>query len=211
MKVEDFILERLLTTAPACRGISPAHAGRWPEEMLSAFERWPAPWLPSEGNSGDAIFRRLAFMFGEPYLRERLAPGIHGPLLRKLFGHMHLGLYLQAGQMLRRGYAAPFDAPDVIDRDRLPRKLGSAAHRPTFLIAEPFRDKRVTMLTGAENRLWHRDSIDLMHEWLLAEAAPRARPRKHVLAGFAHQDLLWGASAERDVYPLIQDGIERSS
>jgi hypothetical protein len=179
--------------------------------MLDAYKRWPAPWLPSEGNSGDSIFRRLAFMFGEPYLRERLAPGIHGPLLRNLFGHMHLGLYLQAGQMLRRGYAAPFDTPDVIDRPRLSRAKPNQAERPTFLIPAPFHDKRLTLITGAENRLWHRDSIDLMYEWLLGEASPRARPKKHVLSGFAHQDLLWGASSDRDVYPLIQAGIERGS
>ncbi|HEY3496206.1 MAG TPA: hypothetical protein VGK73_16015, partial [Polyangiaceae bacterium] len=72
------------------------------------------------------------------------------------------------------------------------------------------RDKRITLVTGAENRLWHRDSVDLMYEWLRNEAAPSklgGTAVKHVLPGYAHQDLLWGARAERDVYPLILAGL----
>ena len=33
-------------------------------------------------------------------------------------------------------------------------------------LARVFEEFKVTLVTGARNRLWHRDSIDRMHEWL---------------------------------------------
>lgn len=74
--------------------------------------------------------------------------------------------------------------------------------------------KRITLITGSENRLWHRDSIDLMYEWLRNGADGRGardgrtRLEKHVLSGYRHQELLWGTHAPRHVYPLIARGVE---
>jgi hypothetical protein len=31
--------------------------------------------------------------------------------------------------------------------------------------------------------------------------------RKHVLAKYAHQDLLWGSDSAKDVYPYIAEGL----
>src|SRR5262249_15157533 len=157
-----------------------------------AYAKYPASWLTKCGTTADDILCRLTFMFGQPYPSDVLAPGIHGPLLSELFGGMHIGLYLHAGQVVRRGYAAPFDQPDVIDRSRI--RFGSERRaRPlwspleSYLDPEPFRDKRITLVTGAENRLWHRDSIDLMYEWLRNEATPSklgGTAVKHVLPGY---------------------------
>jgi cholesterol oxidase len=215
IKAEDFILERVLAHSCDCRAIDPRHPQRWPEDMQRAYAKYPPSWLTRSGTTADDILCRLTFMFGQPYPGDVLAPGIHGPLLSELFGAMHIGLYLHAGQLVRRGYAAPFDQPDVIDRTRV--RFGSATRSSplwpapeSYLDPEPFRDKRITLITGAENRLWHRDSIDLMYEWLRNEATPSelgGTAVKHVLPGYAHQDLLWGARAERDVYPLIAAGL----
>ncbi|HEY3499719.1 MAG TPA: alpha/beta fold hydrolase, partial [Polyangiaceae bacterium] len=190
IKAEDFVLERVLAHSPDCRAIDPRDAERWPEDMQRAYGKYPRCWLPSGDTPADEILRRLTFMFGQPYPAEVLAPGIHGSMLNELFGGMHIGLYLHAGQLLRRGYAAPFDQPDVIDRTRITRhhaKLEQAElwpPRTNYLEPEPFRDKRITLVTGAENRLWHRDSVDLMYEWLRNEAAPSklgGTAVKHVL------------------------------
>lgn len=218
IKAEDFVLERVLANAPECRRINPHHFDEWPEDMRRAYGIFPGSWLPAGDSEADRVLQHLTFMFGQPYPPQVLAPGIHGPLLRDLFGDMHLGLYLHAGQLVRRGYAARFDAPDVVDwaragrgdtrgRPCLPRERLVPGH---YLDPTHFRGKRITLITGAQNRLWHRDSIDLMHEWLLAEAAGRAsdpRPVKHVLPGFAHQDLLWGRESAR-VYPLLEAGLQ---
>jgi hypothetical protein len=150
------------------------------------------------------LFRRLTFMYGEPYARARMHPALSESTLLSLFGPLHLGLYLHAGQLVRRGYAARFDAPDIVGR----RSESASAERELDgdLLPAHFKNKRVTLLTGAENQLWHRDSIDRMHEWLLAHACFRREPRhqKHVLRDYAHLDLFLGAEAETDVYPLIE-------
>jgi cholesterol oxidase len=205
VKAEDFILERILGRTDPCRAIDPREpVESWPPDLRDAIRAYPEVWLPAPGDGADEILRRLAFMFGAPYPREMLASGIHGPRLSELFGPMHLGLYLHAGQMVRRGYAAPFGELDIFDRHRLPEPRRP---RNTYLVPGPFADKRITLITGAENRLWHRDSIDLMYEWLRAEARPGRRSVKHVLRGYAHQDLLWGERAAADVYPLIAEGL----
>jgi cholesterol oxidase len=197
VKAEDLIMERILANTPGCRGITSRSAEQWPPDLASAYASWPRSWLAAGQSPADAMLARLCFMFGQPYDATRLAPGIHGPLLSRLFGTMHLGLYLHAGQMVRRGYAAPLDS------------AGSADGR--YLNPAPFAETRVTLLTGARNRLWHRDSIDLMYEWLLSHAwngSAALRPTKHIMTEYGHQDLLWGRSAHRDVYPLIARGID---
>ena len=63
---------------------------------------------------------------------------------------------------------------------------------------------RVTLITGALNRLWHRDSIDLMYEWL-CRGVPLGPGKlvKHILPTYGHQDLLWGRKSTCDVFPKI--------
>ncbi|HTM46295.1 MAG TPA: alpha/beta fold hydrolase [Polyangiaceae bacterium] len=220
IKAEDFILERVLANDPECRVIDPRHYDKWPADMKTAYEVFPSRWMPPGDSEADRILQRLTFMFGQPYPPEVLVPGIHGPKLKELFGAMHLGLYLHAGQMVRRGYAAQFDAMDTIDPPRAlesRRRQRAASREPRehkrvpghYLLPEAFSTKRVTLITGTENRLWHRDGIDRMYEWLLAEAPPQGwgrRPRKHVLPGFAHQDLLWGKESQK-VYELIEQAL----
>ena len=70
------------------------------------------------------------------------------------------------------------------------------------------RLNRLTLIGGALNRLWHRDSIDRMAAWL-ARNPGRGRQRffKHILPDFGHQDLLWGRRSREAVFPLIADGL----
>jgi hypothetical protein len=67
------------------------------------------------------------------------------------------------------------------------------------------------LIAGARNRLWHRDSIDLMYEWLRSNVPAGARKpsiKKHILPDYAHLDLLWGPNAREDVYELIKDSLD---
>lgn len=204
IKAEDFILERLLAEEPHCRVVDP-HAARWPECLEDAFRAWP--W-PSGGTSRlDRLFARLTFMYGEPYVRERMSRAIDERTLLDLFGPLHMGLYLHAGQLVRRGHAARFDRPDIVPR--YAESSEASARYDNDLVPRHFADKRTTLITGAENRLWHRDSVDRMHEWLLSYASFRREPahRKHVLRDYAHLDLFLGEGADADVYPLIEAGL----
>ena len=59
--------------------------------------------------------------------------------------------------------------------------------------------EKVTLITGDLNQLWHRNSIDYMHEWL-RRGSSSEKFQKHVIPGYGHQDLLWGQNATNDVY-----------
>jgi hypothetical protein len=81
----------------------------------------------------------------------------------------------------------------------------------TYLDPTGFAGRAITLITGKENNVWHRDSLDRMYDWLRPSLPAAQRPNltKHPLDGYAHQDLLWGKDAETDVYPLILKGLRR--
>jgi pimeloyl-ACP methyl ester carboxylesterase len=209
IKAEDFIIERLLATDPRCRAIDPAYPKSWPDAMVHEYECWPPVWLGAPGKRDvDELFRRLSFCYGDPYARQRLEPAFEASLTKGYFGPIHLGVFLHASQMVRRGYAAKFNALDVIDRTRISKRTQQVAG--SDLLPEHFRNKRVTCITGTDDRIWHRDSIDLMYEWLRNEAtAPRERERhrKQIVPRYGHLDLFWGIEAETEVYPAFLGGL----
>lgn len=206
VKAEDFLLERALAEAPGCRGINPkVDLATWPEAVRTAYEHWPKALLPGGSSEGEEMLRKLTFMLGRPYRTEDLHPRLReADALLAFFGTLHMGLYLHAGQMVRRGYSARFGQPDVIDRPRVVR--GQAPTIESDLLPDPFSERRVTLITGSENHLWHRDSIDCMYEWLRNEA-PTCECDKAVLTGYGHQELLWGKHSASDVYPLVREGL----
>jgi cholesterol oxidase len=203
MKAEDFIVERIPGEDPACRGIDPRAPETWPRAMKNAYDYWPRAWLPSGSSRADRMLQHLTFMFGQPYAPARLDPSIGADELLRQFGPMHLGLFLHAAELVRRGYAAELGAPDVIDRPRLDA-THSAPVAGHFLHPAHFHEHRMTLLTAGDNQLWHRDAMDLMHEWLLSHGV---RSEKLVFAGYRIQELFWGARAPSDVYPAIRRAL----
>lgn len=196
LKAEDGILERVLARNPSCIGLDPTGTPEWPEDMRRAYSAWPASALPQGSAPGDEIYRRASFMFGTPYQRSLVPDEVHARV-GDLFGCIRLSLFIHAGQCLRRGYAAPFDAPEHGPR---------AEHeRQRHLDATGFDDTRITLITGRSNQLWHRESIDQMYEWLRNQT--RGQHRKHVIPRYGHQDLLWGVDACRDIFPLVLEGL----
>jgi len=214
IKAEDFIIERVLSTHPECRSIDPASPREWPAEMTEAYARWPKSWLGSSGKEPvDELFRRLTFMYGEPYARARLNPAFERGLDEHFFGPLHLGIFLHASQLVRRGYSATFGALDVLDRERIAAGVGQV--EGSDLVPDHFRTRRVTLVTGTDDRLWHRDSMDLMYEWLRNDGtnregnaqAERTRHQKRIVPRYGHLDIFWAESAVRDVYPLFYQGL----
>lgn len=201
IKAEDFILERVLASTKPCRAIDP-HAKRpWPDEMSTAFELWPKAWQVKPPGGG--LLNRLTFMVGRPWFPECIDERIDEEALDAIFGSLHLGLYIHCGQMVRRGYAAEFDAPDVIDRSRLAGGQRRRAPK-SYLLPQPFRNRKVTLVAAAKNRVWHRDSMDLMYEWLLNEArGPASRFEKLVFPNYGLQEIYWATDATTVAYPRL--------
>jgi pimeloyl-ACP methyl ester carboxylesterase len=206
IKAEDFILERVLANNLPPRAIDPRVREPWPREMEDAYERWPTAWQV-EPRTDHRLLNRLSFMVGRPWFPECIDERIDDQVLDKVFGNLHLGLYVHCGQMVRRGYAAPFDDPDIIDRERLPEGSGCRGIH-SYLHAKPFRDLKVTLVTAAKNRVWHRDSMDLMYEWLLGEAG-RGRFEKHVFPDYGLQEIFWAKNAWNDSYPALEEALRQ--
>jgi len=192
LKSQDHLLERVRVDEPSEYAVDSTVA-RFPCVVETAYVEWPKSSLPP---SRPEIFRRLAFMFGEPYLAANVPAELHSDAaLARQFGPMHLRLFQHGVQNVRRGFAVPFDQTNG----------GHAVHR--YLDTTHWRSlARIQLITGERNGLWHRTAIDSMHEFLLRDIDP-AICTKRIVRGYAHQDLLWGRESARDVFPSILDGL----
>jgi cholesterol oxidase len=201
LKTQDHALERVRLEEPDLLTVDPRPGKRWPRELEEIYGNWPDALRPHPGgdrSETDEVCNRLSFMYGPIYLEENLFPELHEQrLLLEQFGGIPLPMYLQAARNARRGWAAGFDAnnEDVT-------LIGPEARA--------FFDglSAITLVTGVRNQVWHRDSIDRMYEWL--RRGPKRddhRVHKEIVPDYAHQDLLWGERAHRDVFPSIEQGL----
>jgi cholesterol oxidase len=209
MKAEDGVLEELLNLEdqhllhPTKKWASnlceqDPGDGKWDRRLQEPYELWLQ--TPLRHTCTLTFCHRVSYMFGMPYLPDNIRSIHDGNKLPTQFGYIPVQFLLHCCQNLRRGWAAPFVAKA---RGR------SLTEDDTYLKREAFLDRKLTLITGDLNSLWHRDSIDTMYEWLRRgrrSEQPRAL-RKHVLAGYGHQDLYWGVKAPADVFPRIVEGL----
>jgi pimeloyl-ACP methyl ester carboxylesterase len=194
----------------------------WHEDLDNLYKAWPGalkshaelpPAKDAPVSNADAVNRmcnRLSFMYGMPYHHLNLVSDIHGKdgtdgLLPTLFGAIPLHMFIHGAQNIRKGHATFYERRAKGPKEEDPF-LSRAAH-------ENFRRlSKVTLITGALDRLWHRNSIDLMHEWLCRGTPEHLRKfRKHVIPDYAHQDLLWGEHSKQSIFPKIKAGFEAGS
>jgi hypothetical protein len=172
------------------------------------YKGWP-PQLMFHSGPADTtheMCNRISFMYGVPYHHHNLVDEIHTtkspadrPELPNQFGAIPIHLFIHAAMNVRRGHATYYkETKSKSDDDFLTDKA-----RDRFATLP-----RVTLITGARNRLWHRDSIDRMHEWLCrGDPARRAKFHKRVLPDYGHQDLLWGRESSQHVFPEIEKAL----
>jgi hypothetical protein len=184
------------------------------ELAMSAGElKWEAPieerfklWLDSGLHHGCGIqfCERICFMYGMPFRLDDVAYIHEQAQLSEQFGAMPLSIYVHCLQNLRRGWLAPFNSASASS------VLVDEAAR------QRFANRRITLITGNENQVWHRDCMDRMFEWLGNGKAlnPGQNPDqplivKHVLPEYGHQDLYWSTQSAKEsgVYRLILDGL----
>jgi alpha/beta hydrolase family protein len=236
LKGHDHMLESLLheldeftdpdhpVISPWAASTVPAEAVPWPTSLENMFELWqrsPMPHSPCESD----FCKRASFMFGIPYRCDDMK-GLHdskeGHGLWLQFGNMPLKMYMHCVRNLRRGFAARYDdhgdkAGDSAGHARPPRVTDDVSCEgyvnPLAFVGDDEGPPpwSVTLITGAQNQVWHRDSIDRMHEWLINHARHEHRGLfvKHVLPGYGHQDLYWSSNAASEVYGKILAGMSR--
>jgi pimeloyl-ACP methyl ester carboxylesterase len=207
MKAKDYVLEKIRNLP--CYFIAPEETP-WPDKFEEDFTKWERMLSPEcFPLENGRLCRRLSFMYGIPYLHEQLTPELHDPeALEKQFGPIPIEMYIQAGQNVRRRWAAPYgeggDCPKFISDDARKR----------------FAGMHVTLITGTRNTLWHRDSIDRMYEWLRrggvlrgpempASEGRNGTVEKVVIPDFGHQDLLWGKKAPEKVFGEIVRALRK--
>lgn len=225
LKSDDRILERLKRSSSdenpfLCvdpRVANGSLRNPWPPELDEMYNEWPKalrshaePPKDSKDARLDPVVHmcnRLSFMYGMPYDHNNLVEEVHGapngvPALPEMFGAIPLQMYIHGARNIRYGQATYFDSADGSNDDFVSEKA-----------LERFRRlEKVTLITGALNRLWHRDSIDLMHEWLTRGSADHlSKFQKHVLRNYGHQDLLWGKASATEVFPAILTGLGANS
>jgi len=204
--VQNELAERLFRgngTEARPYGISPRVA-KFPSEFEDLFDNvWSK--LPTAPRCTLEFCQRLSFLFGTPYETSRLVPGIHtAEGLSALFGTLSTQLLLHGAQNMERGYAGPYQRLGLEGEKPAPR-FGATTN--DYLAApERFRNIQVTLLTGARNRVWHRDGMDLMYEWL-QRGAPGGDYRRVVLQSGGHQDLFWGAPYRTEVRELLLERL----
>ena len=173
--------------------------GPWPPLLEDPYHVWLDTPLPHDCRV--EICHRLSYMFGMPFIPDKILRIHDGNYLPTQFGYIALEFLIHCCQNLRRGYAAPF----VADR------IGRLPVDRSYLRREAFRDRHITLITGDLNSLWHRDSIDTMYEWL-RRGRRDEQPlsvQKCVVPEFGHQDLYWGVGAPEAVFPKILEGLRR--
>jgi pimeloyl-ACP methyl ester carboxylesterase len=223
VKSEERLLERLISangTAfdamdPTIKGPGDALQNAWPSELDNFYQQWPVARFHADGEGAQPVkelcekanhmCNRLSFMYGMPYHHDNLVPEIHGevsknPILQNQFGPIPAHMFSHASQNVREGHATVYRRPG--EARTANSEFGSDRMRRNF--TTPL--KSVTLITGALNRLWHRNSIDLMYEWLMRDTA-NCCIEKYVLPNYGHQDLLWGKRAPADVFPIIRRGL----
>jgi pimeloyl-ACP methyl ester carboxylesterase len=217
LKSEDHTLEELQNTpGDTVPGIDPRPDSTWwPVPVNRLFELWPQAlkWHTYDDTPTSKMCNRVSFMFGMPYCHENLVSEIHSdsngkPVLSTLFGTIPLDMYIHGAQNIRTGQATFYECPLSKDptcaAPKDPKRFVSDDARRAFK-----RLTKISLITGDVNRLWHRDSIDRMHEWLMrGPANSTCMVSKHVIPGYGHQDLLWGRDSPECVFTSIVEGLK---
>ncbi len=144
----------------------------------------------------DRFCNKLSFLYGLPYREANLSSVMHENLDQQ-FGGIPTDMYLQAVRNTRTGWATPFVIGGSLEEiaDYEERYIDETARSQFDEIP------KILLITGKENRLWHRNSIDFMYEWLLRGSLDRFdKVQKSPVTRYGHQDLFWGEEAHKDVF-----------
>ena len=138
-----------------------------------------------------AVCHRISFIYSLLYQHQQLNTATHDAL-HEMFGIANMASLDHLAHMVRSGHVVTATGEDAylphLDRMAIP----------------------ITFLHGAENDCFLPASTAETYD-ALRTANPGVPYTRHVLPGYGHIDCIFGASASRDVYPLIRRHLESTA
>ncbi|MDX1530275.1 MAG: alpha/beta fold hydrolase [Rhodothermales bacterium] len=145
----------------------------------------------------NAVCKQVSFYYGSGFpalwRHENLDDATH-EWLRHEFAHVPLSFYRQIVRGVEAGRLVPEEPGSDLPED--------VAERP------PETDARFAFFAGAENRCFLPESQVRTHAHFERHAP--GRHALHVLPDYSHLDVFMGKDAARDVFPLIEQELERA-
>ncbi len=147
----------------------------------------------------NTVCKLVSFTYGSGFpalwRHQNLNDATHEEFIPREFGHVPLTFFQQMAVCVRHGHLVSVQPFDGLPQD--------------YLSQEPQTDARFAFFAGERNRCFLPQSQRQTHEWL-----SRFRPEYHsihVIPSFSHLDMFLGASAAKDVFPLMVDELERKT
>ncbi len=161
------------------------------ERLLDQILRIIAP-VPRSERTHDATSNRITALYGRLYNLEQLNNATVTSGLAEMFGEANIEAFRQLALFARKGRLLDAEGGDVylphVDRLALP----------------------ILFVHGAENACFKPESTARTVE-RLAEANGRQLYERHVIPGYGHIDCIFGKSAARDIFPLIEAHLDKTA
>lgn len=149
--------------------------------------------LPAQERCGQAVCRWINAIYGCTHRHARLNDQTHRAL-NEMFGVGNIESIKHLALMMRKGKAVTETGGN--DYLRAPNSARMA-------------DVKLLLLQGSDNYIFHPAGTLRTLRWLRAHN-PEGQYERVVLPGYAHLDAIIGASASRDVYPVITAFLDRT-
>ena len=148
--------------------------------------------VPRSERTHDATSNRITALYGRLYNLEQLNNATVTSGLAEMFGEANIEAFRQLALFARKGRLLDAEGGDVylphVDRLALP----------------------ILFVHGAENACFKPESTARTVE-RLAEANGRQLYERHVIPGYGHIDCIFGKSAARDIFPLIEAHLDKTA
>ena len=162
----------------------------WLDQLYNrALRLYPVTELEEQCNN--PVCYRISFLYAPLYEHDQLNNATHA-VMHELFGIASISNFRHLGELTRAGHMVSAQGEEIymphVDRLAIP----------------------ITFIHGAENKTWTPESTARTMAWLAANNGADLYQR-HVIPNYGHIDCIFGRNAAQDVYPLIEQHLEKSA
>ena len=174
-----------------------------PDPMYPIFSRLLRGYVNSvHYECRSTVCHRITFMFGHVYAHNNLNVETHEDLANQ-FGPCNLMTLEHLEQAARLGYVAHFDYG--LKKNLV--KYGTEKPPSYVADASNFKDVKIKLVSGHDNRVFDRVSTEATFKWLKRNN-PAGDYERKVIPHYGHWDNFAGYKANRDVYRAYLELLE---